>query len=167
VLLTKFSAVVRIPCLRISSKSKKKKTKQKDYNTNNQYGNNKSTSPKDAFELYTICCADQSQQSHIHIGTDIQSFGVIRTNYQSSLWTHQLVATDSVQEETRQVQAPCWKKKLSPSRRTAAPSPVCHIHICIVFIPPFFFSFFLFSNPQNYPFKLPSPLHLWVFLRQE
>jgi len=52
---------------------KEKENKIKDLNTNNQYGNNKSTAPKDAFELYTICCADQTQQSHIRIGTDIQA----------------------------------------------------------------------------------------------
>jgi len=102
----------------------------KYHKTNDQYGNNKSTAPKDAFELYTICCADQSQQSHIHIGADIQAAlleGPLSTRV---VYGHQLEASDSVQEETSQVQAPSWN--LSSSRRTAAPSPVCHTQICIV-----------------------------------
>lgn len=111
---------------------KEKENKIKDLNTNDQYGNNKSTAPKDAFELYTICCADQSRQSHI--GTDIQASLLEGQGPQYTRVDcgHQLVVTNSGQEETNQVKAPCWKNKLSPSRQTAAPSPVCHTQICNV-----------------------------------
>jgi len=61
-----------------------------------------------------------SQQSHIHIGADIQA-SILEQNT-GVVCGRQLEVSDSVQEETSQVQAPCWN--LSSSRQTAAPSPV-------------------------------------------